>query len=128
MVFLGAGVAACSVLVAAAFGAADWAITTPERATPATSREAITSLRMMRTSELDAADPAGTRHRGRRGKATMRSPLDTATEYARLPAHAAGAGLLTCDARRVQRRNLRQVRQARSSGSIASRSTAALAS
>jgi hypothetical protein len=46
-------------------GAADvsWASTEPERATPATSREAIASLRIMIMSLeiLVATDPAGTR-------------------------------------------------------------------
>lgn len=46
-------------------GAADvsWASTEPERATPATSREAIASLRIMIMSLeiLIATDPAGTR-------------------------------------------------------------------
>ncbi|GLQ96033.1 hypothetical protein GCM10007863_04510 [Dyella mobilis] len=50
----------------AAAGAAEdvsWANTEPERATPATSREAIASLRIMIMSLeiLIATDPAGTR-------------------------------------------------------------------
>ncbi|HTV85754.1 MAG TPA: hypothetical protein VME63_10120 [Dyella sp.] len=44
-------------------GAVDWAKTEPDRATPATSREAIASLRIMIMSLeiLIATDPAGTR-------------------------------------------------------------------
>lgn len=52
--------------------AAAWANTEPERATPATSKEAIASLRiMMSTLEWMIANPAGTRRHGWRDNLTL---------------------------------------------------------
>jgi len=52
--------------------AAAWANTEPERATPATSKEAIASLRIMMLSlEIIIANPAGTRRLGWRDEVTL---------------------------------------------------------
>jgi hypothetical protein len=75
-VLAAAGAAAgaiCAVPAGAACGAAPWASTELESTTPATSNEAIASLRIMMLSldDLGIANPAGTRQLGWRDEPTI---------------------------------------------------------